>query len=196
MAMAMAWEREGAARRSLTVVDVSQSIANSHSPHATAALSLLSGCVSLHGTHLTATPPIYIHTHTHTAPFYYMLQYEQALEEVYIVPLPRLELLSRHMRKGMLTRDSFSETETDLDPFDNICFVLSTGRCGSTLTSKILAEPPEYVLSVVVAHLVLVLVHPPGMSMLTCSDCWQMEQMPESLGARRVHQLAAVWRCR
>lgn len=144
--MAMAWEREGAARRSLTVVDVSQSIANSHSPHATAALSLLSGCVSLHGTHLTATPPIYIHTHTHTAPFYYMLQYEQALEEVYIVPLPRLELLSRHMRKGMLTRDSFSETETDLDPFDNICFVLSTGRCGSTLTSKVLAEPPEYVL--------------------------------------------------
>jgi len=48
MAMAMAWEREGAARRSLTVVDVSQSIANSHSPHATAARSLfcLAVCLS------------------------------------------------------------------------------------------------------------------------------------------------------
>lgn len=129
-----------------------------------------------------------------------MLQYEQALEEVYIVPLPRLELLSRHMRKGMLTRDSFSETETDLDPFDNICFVLSTGRCGSTLTSKILAEPPEYVLVLLRCGRTRILCWfwciRRECRCSQCSDCWQMEQMPESLGARRVHQLAAVWRCR
>eukprot|EP00026_Physarum_polycephalum_P009666 Phypoly_transcript_09797.p1 GENE.Phypoly_transcript_09797~~Phypoly_transcript_09797.p1 ORF type:complete len:403 (+),score=59.49 Phypoly_transcript_09797:126-1334(+) len=74
----------------------------------------------------------------YTYPFLYLAQLENATH-AYSVPI---ELLEKVLLKNSGTEFSFNEENTSLKSDEQVLFLFSTGRCGSTLLCKVLGKIP------------------------------------------------------